>query len=378
MSRATNTDTITVPRTANGTTYNILLRMEAHGYQLDVTLSNGRRRRMRTGTDDLAAAKAFAEGLDLEALDASATLLEESAANPTIRSMREWYIDTWMPNLNRKPGSIAGVESNLVEFELWLKRHHLGRYRDISMKVIEDYKAWLLREVKNGAKTTAMKVSDIRAMFTACREVDMVGESAIRRWILPEFDPPEIQSLEPHELAIVLQHVQEREPALAPPILWIAATGNRPSDARALRWDQIDLGTMTVRRRQEKTRNLAEYQIGPAALGVLERLPGPRTGTVFLHRGAPIAKNTLYNAMTRATKGTPYSWAGLKTLRHTFASILANQAGCPLPILQRLMGHSDIKMTMRYVRGGDAQPALHRYAELLKIPSPIDTPTTTP
>lgn len=37
----------------------------------------------------------------------------------------------------------------------------------------------------------------------------------------------------------------------------------------------------------------------------------------------------------------------LQCLRHTFGTVIAGRV--PLPVLQRLMGHADVKTTLRYV-----------------------------
>lgn len=55
----------------------------------------------------------------------------------------------------------------------------------------------------------------------------------------------------------------------------------------------------------------------------------------------------------------------LKDLRHTFAYHMVNTVGTPLPTVQVLLGHRDIRHTMRYVRPGDASQSLDRFAKSL-------------
>ena len=70
--------------------------------------------------------------------------------------------------------------------------------------------------------------------------------------------------------------------------------------------------------------------------------------------------------------------AGLKergvcfhTLRHTYASFLVKE-GVDLPTLQQLMGHADIKTTMRYAHIGQS----HVVQSGAKVPSLLDQDRT--
>lgn len=49
------------------------------------------------------------------------------------------------------------------------------------------------------------------------------------------------------------------------------------------------------------------------------------------------------------------------TQRDAFGTIMANDIGLPLPELQILMGHTDIKTTMQYVRARGARTWLDTY-----------------
>ncbi len=61
---------------------------------------------------------------------------------------------------------------------------------------------------------------------------------------------------------------------------------------------------------------------------------------------------------------------GIHTLRHCFASHLL-EAGTELPVLQRLMGHSSIRSTMRYLHIAQAKTtATTSPLELLEFPTP--------
>jgi integrase len=75
----------------------------------------------------------------------------------------------------------------------------------------------------------------------------------------------------------------------------------------------------------------------------------PRNHDLVFHRGDGLAltcstaQTALYHACKRASL-----WSiGWHTFRHTFASWLA-ASGVPIPVVQALLGHSTIVMTMRY------------------------------
>ena len=127
-------------------------------------------------------------------------------------------------------------------------------------------------------------------------------------------------------------------------------TGCRLGEILALRWSDVDLKRNTLTVVQQKT---GKQKVLPIAAELRELLLARPRGIGDAHvfarpDGAPFAAIELQRAFAIARKLsgirselTPHS------IRHTFASWLAI-AGQPLRTIQELLGHADIRMTIRY------------------------------
>lgn len=127
-------------------------------------------------------------------------------------------------------------------------------------------------------------------------------------------------------------------------------TGSRLGEVLALRWEDVDWerGLLTIR--QQKTRRSKTVPISSGLRQALEAVPRGTGSTAVFRRcnGAAIRKHELQRAFEVAKRVagvrselTPHS------VRHTFASWLAI-AGRPLRTIQELLGHGDLRMTLRY------------------------------
>lgn len=127
-------------------------------------------------------------------------------------------------------------------------------------------------------------------------------------------------------------------------------TGSRLGEVLALRWEDVDWKRGVITIRQQKTRKSKTVPISTGLRQALEAVPqGSGISMVFRRSDAsPIRKYELQRAFEAAKKVTGIrSELTPHTLRHTFASWLAI-AGTPLRTIQELLGHGDLRMTLRY------------------------------
>ncbi|MEZ4404272.1 MAG: tyrosine-type recombinase/integrase [Kofleriaceae bacterium] len=134
-------------------------------------------------------------------------------------------------------------------------------------------------------------------------------------------------------------------------------TGLRFGELIALRWEDVDLvaGKLTVRKSivkgkegEPKGRRSREVPLGDEVLRALKahrHLRGPR---VFCDADGGVLRTPKSRwELERACKRAGLRLVGWHTLRHSFASHLVMR-GVSIVIVQRLLGHVDIKTTMRY------------------------------
>ncbi len=143
---------------------------------------------------------------------------------------------------------------------------------------------------------------------------------------------------------------RERLRATVPFFRTMLYTGSRPSEVLRLTWQDIDFDRGRVSLWQEKTRAAKTVPMSKALREVLSALPrGIGGARVFVRPdGVPLTLPEVARAFRVAQKLSgireelnPY------TIRHTFASWLAIK-GTPIRTIQELLGHRDLRMTLRY------------------------------
>jgi integrase len=220
--------------------------------------------------------------------------------------------------------------------------------RDISGAAIAQYERRRLGEVS--AYTVANELTVLRHMLRLARRwgyIDQVPDVEMPR--RPEGRTRFLDEAEIVRLLHACAEAKGRNPYL-PAIVTIAInTGMRKAEILELEWERVDLSTgrLTLyRTKSGKPRGVPMNTAVYDALVGIQSDPEQRRGLVFQKRDARAwgqIRTAFQNALDRAgIKGVRFH-----DLRHTAASHMVMR-GASLKDVQEVLGHADIKMTMRY------------------------------
>ncbi|WP_217525851.1 site-specific integrase [Vibrio metschnikovii] len=136
---------------------------------------------------------------------------------------------------------------------------------------------------------------------------------------------------------------------LEPLVVMAMHTGLRKNELLTLRWENISLPNryLTIRSENAKSKKRRTVPLNDTVFHLLEawRAQNPNGDFVFVHRGQPVSffsyqwRNLLNEAKIEQFR--------FHDLRHHFASKLV-MAGVDLNTVRELLGHADLKMTLRY------------------------------
>ena len=226
---------------------------------------------------------------------------------------------------NRNIASLRGVFSRAVEWGL-LAAHPLQSVK-------------MMREP--GGKVRWLSDDEearLRAALEAREARERTGRASANEWraarnyeLLP--DLPEGQFVD----------------YLRPMILLSLNTGARQGELVKLRWDAVDLDNAVITFHGDTTKSGATRHIplNSEALETLKRWHAQSVGSiVFAGRAGDelVEIKTAWNNLLKKAKITAFRW---HDMRHHFASRLV-MAGVDLNTVRELLGHSDLKMTLRY------------------------------
>jgi integrase len=268
---------------------------------------------------------------------------------------------------NNKPSEIASKKAILQQHLLPM----FGKRRLDTLKPVdfEQYKARKLAE-ELSPKSVNNHLAVLSKLLRVAEEWELIGRAPrvkLLRLVEPEFtffDFGETERL-----------LGAADDEARPPILFALRTGLRQGELRALRPQDVDFAGKKIYVRRAAWRNVIgvpkswrsrELPLADDAARAIE--PLPRGQFVFAHPTGRIwHHNELKWRLFRTCKRAGLKPVGWHVLRHTFASHLVMR-GVPIKVVQELLGHRDIRMTMRYAH---LAPALRKDAvEALSRPPP--------
>lgn len=148
------------------------------------------------------------------------------------------------------------------------------------------------------------------------------------------------------------------------------SAGMRVSEVVGIKTFEIDSNRMTIFISQAKGKKDRIVTLSPVLLFMLreyaKQYKPDKRGYLFsgVQKGTPYSTRSLQLVMQAAKNKAGIIRPGsVHSLRHSFATHLVER-GTDISMIQKLLGHSDIKTTLRYLHTSNK--------DLLKIMSPLD------
>lgn len=276
--------------------------------------------------------------------DENATTFKAFAAN---------WLQTYVKTNNK--------HSEVISKEMILRVHLIPYFgarkiASISNLDIERYKTKKLAE-NLCPKTINNHLTVIRKSFQCAFEWGVIANLPIVKRL--KTPPPKYDFLSLHECRCL---TDSAEGIWRDMIKIVLGTGLRFGELIALSWNDIDFdrGELTVRQAfakgvigSPKSNQIRYIPLSQSVFEVFNAMPQGK-GFIFSDsHGGPLKQIASIKKLHRICREAGIRRIGWHTLRHSFASHLA-QAGANLVAIQGLLGHSDIRTTMRYAHINDA------------------------
>lgn len=276
-------------------------------------------------------------------------------AEPTLEEFAPVFLKRYA-KLENKPSEYDSKESRLrvhlvPEFgALPLSQITSGR--------IADYVSELVDEDEIKPKTINNILTVLNVCLQLAKEDGHIAALPRMPWLEVDYDEHDFKFLDFEPAAALL--AAANDPMWGEMILVAVKTGLRLGELRALRPQDVDLKrkVLHVRKGAYKSRvgtpktksSKREVPLTDSALKALRCRLRLKHSLIFCNEdGSMLTKEQCKWPLWRACDRAGIERKGWHVLRHTFASHLAMK-GRTLKEIQELMGHTTIKMTLRYAR----------------------------
>ena len=236
-----------------------------------------------------------------------------------------------------------------------LARYYHRSPDQISYDEVVNWLHYLIRERKYSASSVNIAVNAVRFLYGVTLQREVHALMAAVPHMKRGTRRAEVYARSEIE-AILSAPTQPRDRAF---LMTVYAGGLRLSEATHLQTKDIDRARMQLRVRQGKG---AKERVLPLSQRLLQELeaywraqrqgrPGQESLWLFLGQqaGQPMNRSTGQNIYYRAVrKSGVRRKGGIHLLRHSFATQLI-ESGVELTLVQRLLGHTSLVTTLRYL-----------------------------
>jgi integrase len=277
-----------------------------------------------------------------------AVRVEPKPERETVATFAARWLDTYAAT-NNKPSEVESKRSIV-------RMHLVPAFGDLSLdavtvRAIEEYKASKLK-AELSAKTINNHLTVLRRLLATAHEWGELAEVPRVKWL--RAPKPEPRFLDFDEARRLIEGAAPEWRCL---ITVAVRTGLRLGELRALRWCDVDLSRsrLVVRRAAArkvigtpKSGKSREVDLCDEARDALKSHRHLRGELVFCGDGGRLlSREELKWPLWGACRRAGLERIGWHVLRHTFASHLV-MLGASMRAAQELLGHADLKMTLRY------------------------------
>ncbi len=270
---------------------------------------------------------------------------------PTIAQFTDEYI-LFIRDIkqNRSWGGLAITQLKRLEGFFDAKK-----LSEISSNDIDDYKHFRLQQVKPA--TVNRELACLSHLFNlAKRQKRFFGENPVSiSKLLPEHNQIERILTKDEEVRLL----DSSPPALQAILLCALHTGMRKNEILSLNWDNVDLNKklITLEHTNTKSKKMRRIPINSTLRKILleQKLKVGSSDFVFLStKGSPYKRHdSLKQAYTGACRRAKIKGLRFHDLRHTAATRMI-ESGASIVVVSRILGHADLKTTMRYAHPEDS------------------------
>ncbi len=228
-----------------------------------------------------------------------------------------------------------------------IKRFGDKLIEDFTMFDLESLQGDILRKGQSRAYANRLVVL-AKVMFNKAFDWELVNEDVIKqlkRCKLLNGEVKRLRYLSDKEAETLLSNCDAH---LKPLIIMALNTGMRKSEMLGLTWDKVDLKNRLILLDKTKNGERREIPINDTLYGVLSGLTRHiKTDYVFYNPQTLKPYQDFKKPFLKALAKSRILDFRFHDLRHTFASWLIMK-GADLTTVKELLGHKDIKMTLRY------------------------------
>ncbi len=277
----------------------------------------------------------------------------ETTPPPTLDEFAPVWLERHVRG-NNKPSEQAAKNYRM-------RRHLLPAFGELPLDKIDLMRIERFKAKKRRAALSDKTINNILNVLRKCLvdAHDWQLLSEVPKIVFLKYDLPDPDFLSFQEASKLL--LDDNEARYNDMVSLALGTGMRIGEICALRWQDIDFehSKLTVARTcwrghmtSPKGVSIRHIPLPDQLLSRLQRLPRSSEYVFPNQSGSPMADTTARGALRRICAHTGVRPVAFHVLRHTFGTH-ACAKGIPIRVVQSILGHKNIKMTLRYSHVAD-------------------------